>query len=537
MSHPAPAPAPADVREPDSVIARLLDGPPADRLHGWLATILITVFAFGLRVVNLGYPKGLVFDETYYPKDAWTMLHLGYEGTWSETLPGTSTKINDAITQGASNGWNASPEFVVHPPLGKWLIAWGEHLFGMNAFGWRFASLVFGSLLVAVTIRLARRLSRSTLVGGIAGLLLSLDGLAFVMSRIGLLDIFQAFFIVAGVACVAADRDWFRHRLAAHLIRNGQVDLGGAFGPRLMVRPWRIMAGLMFGLAISVKWNSMFVLAAMGVMSVLWDVSSRRLAGAGRRSWSALLRDGLPAFVWMVVLAVPVYIASWTGWLRTQGGWDRNWGTNNPDAWTTRHLGKALASLIQYHKDIYGFHTGDIMHQTHVYSANPWGWLVMYRPIGIDAVNDIKPGVDGCPAGTETCLRVISGAGTPVLWWMALAAVIAGLVVWVAGRDWRFGLPVVAAASTWLPWFNYASRPLFFFYAICIIPFTLIVLAMWLGKIIGPADGPHRRRRSWIVGGLVALVAANFAFIYPILTDGLLTRRAWMARMWFRSWI
>ncbi len=120
---------------------------------------------------------------------------------------------------------------------------------------------------------------------------------------------------------------------------------------------------------------------------------------------------------------------------------------------------------------------------------------------------------------------------------MALAAVIAGLVVWVAGRDWRFGLPVVAAASTWLPWFNYASRPLFFFYAICIIPFTLIVLAMWLGKIIGPADGPHRRRRSWIVGGLVALVAANFAFIYPILTDGLLTRRAWMARMWFRSWI
>ena len=37
------------------------------------------------------------------------------------------------------------------------------------------------------------------------------------MSRIALLDIFQATFAVAGVAALVADRDWFRHRLADHL--------------------------------------------------------------------------------------------------------------------------------------------------------------------------------------------------------------------------------------------------------------------------------------------------------------------------------
>ena len=35
-----------------------------------------------LRFWNLGHPHEIVFDETYYVKDAWTLLHLGYESTW-----------------------------------------------------------------------------------------------------------------------------------------------------------------------------------------------------------------------------------------------------------------------------------------------------------------------------------------------------------------------------------------------------------------------------------------------------------------------
>ncbi len=99
--------------------------------------------------------------------------------------------------------------------------------------------MVFGTLLVFFTIRMARRLSRSTLVGAIAGVLLTFDGLAFVMSRLALLDIFQATFAVAAVSALIADRDWFRHKLADHLRANNLPDLGGAFGPLLLWRPWR----------------------------------------------------------------------------------------------------------------------------------------------------------------------------------------------------------------------------------------------------------------------------------------------------------
>ena len=150
----------------------------------------------------------------------------------------------------------------------------------MNSFGWRFGSLVFGTLLVLVTIRLVRRVSRSTLIGGLAGLLLTFDGLAFVMSRTALLDIFLAFFLVAAVACLAADRDWFRHRLADHLQRQGLTDLGGRFGPALLVRPWRLAAGVCFGLALGSKWNGA---VRAGRVRAAQPGLGRRRPPAGRR--------------------------------------------------------------------------------------------------------------------------------------------------------------------------------------------------------------------------------------------------------------
>lgn len=507
-----------------------------DGATSWVVTGLISAFALLLRIWDVSRPDKLVFDETYYPKDAWTLLHQGYEGTWPD-----AKSANPDIVKGLTDIWTPQAEFVVHPPLGKWLIALGEHFFGLTPLGWRLPSVVAGTVLVLVTIRLARRLSRSTLVGAIAGLLLTFDGLAFVMSRIGLLDIFQAMFLVSGVAAVAADRDWLRHHLADWLRDRDLAHLPATFGPGFVLRPWRLWAGVMFGAACAVKWNSVFVLASMGIVSVCWDFTARRLAGAGGRAWWSLLRDGVPAFVQLVVVAAGVYLASWARWLqvypRMQFG--PGWAGPRPDPSLAKVIGRPLAALWDYHVQMYQFHTGSyMMSQTHTYAANPSGWLVVARPIGIDAVNDIKPGQQGCQAVNDTCLRVISATGTPVLWWMAAVGLAAAVVWWVAGRDWRFTLPIVAMASTWLPWFRYDDRPLFFFYAICIIPFTVTILAIWLGRILGPPDQPRRRRVGAVVVAVaVGLVGANFAFIHPVLTDALLTRRAWLARMWLRSWI
>ena len=516
-----------------TTLQALDDGRLRDRTTGWIVTLSITLMAFVLRVWEVGTPNKILFDETYYAKEAWGIVNSGYERKWADGA-------NDQIPMGDLSGFLEDPAYVVHPPLGKMMIGLGEWAFGMNAFGWRIAAVVFGTLMVFLTIRLARRLSRSTLVGAMAGLILTFDGLAFVMSRLALLDIFQATFAVAAVAALVRDRDWFRHKLADHLRANNLPDLDGKFGPLMLWRPWRLLAGVLFGASCAVKWNSVFMIATFGILVVFWDIGARRLAGAGRKRWWSLLIDAPAAFVQLEVVAAGVYVGSWFRWLGTEGGYYRQWGVENPDDRVVQIVGPALGALWHYHYQAYKFHTGDgmMVDATHPYEAHPAGWLFMIRPIGIEAVNDIQPGDQGCEAVGTTCLKIISAMGTPALWWFAVIAIGAGVVWWILGRDWRFGVPLLGIASTYLPWFRYAGRPLFFFYAIMIIPFSATILAMALGKLLGPVGHPRRRLRAMLVGIVLALIIANFAFIYPILTAETISRTAWMMRMWLgNSWI
>ncbi len=528
-------PPPADEGSPRphlaSTVERLRVPPMTDRLYGWLVTAVITAIAFVVRAVGISRPNALVFDETYYAKDAYSLLRFGYERNWPQDA-------NAKVVAGNVDVMQNSAEFVVHPQVGKWLIAFGEHLFGMNSLGWRVGPLIFGTLLVLVLVRLVRRVSRSTLVGGIAGLLLAFDGLATVLSRTALLDGFLAFFLVAAVACLAADRDWLRNRLADHLEHHRLTELGGRFGPALLVRPWRIAAGVCFGLALGTKWNAVYVLAAFALLSLAWDVGARRLAGSGRLTLVGLLRDGIPAFVSLVVLSGLVYVSSWASWLASSGGYQRDWGAKHPDALSVQLLGRPLASLLQYHRAIWEFHTGDFINSaTHAYDAKPGGWLIIARPLSMYVQNDIPPGTSGCTA-TDKCISVVLGIGTPALWWAGVVALIVAAVCWVGVRDWRFGIPVVGVLSVWLPWFLYDSRPVFYFYAIALLPFLVMAVALCLGTILGAARAGDRRMLGAVVAGaFLALVGANFAYIYPILTDAVLAYESWRARMWFRSWI
>ena len=111
----------------------------------------------------------------------------------------------------------------MHPPLGKQLIAIGEWLLGYTPTGWRLASAVAGIVCILLIIRVVRRMTRSTLLGGIAGVLLICDGVSHVQSRSALLDIFQAVFVLGAFACMVADRDQVRSRLPRQLARSSCI--------------------------------------------------------------------------------------------------------------------------------------------------------------------------------------------------------------------------------------------------------------------------------------------------------------------------
>ena len=481
---------------------------------------------------RLGQPNALIFDETYYAKDAYSLLKFGYERNWAKNADASIVAGNPDVCLDTAS-------FIVHPQLGKWLIAAGEYVFGMNSVGWRVGPLIFGTLLVLILIRLVRRVSRSTLIGGLAGLSAGPR-----RARVRLVPDRPAGhlpgLLPAGRGVVPGGRSG----LVPQPTRGpSEQDRAAGSGRAIragsaVVRPWRIAAGVCFGLALGCKWNAIYVMAAFALLVLAWDVGARRLAGSGGFRIGRLFRDGIPAFVSLVIVAIPVYVATWASWLASSGGYHRDWGRNNPDAWSVRLLGEGLASLLRYHQAIWDFHTGDFINNaTHSYDAQPGGWLIIARPLSMYVANDLKPGTAGC-TGPDNCISVVLAIGTPALWWAGVVALIAAAILWIGARDWRFGIPVVGVLAGWLPWFSYSDRPMFYFYAIAIVPFTIMAIALCLGRLIGDARAGDRRMLGTIVAGsFVALVGANFAYLYPILADQVTPYPEWRARMWFRSWI
>lgn len=513
-----------------SLRERLRTPMPSGRLWGWLGPLLVTVFAGFLRFDRLRNPHAIVFDETYYAKDSWSMLHYGVAHvTVSDPKNANNPIANHLILGGHTDAiWTQGGSFIVHPPVGKWMIAVGEWLFGMTPFGWRFSAALVGTLSVLLLARIARRMTRSTLLGCTAGLLLSLDGLHFVESRFALLDIFLMFWIVAAFGCLVIDRDRARTRLAD---RIGAAGTEGA-GPWLGVRWWRIGAGVCLGLACATKWDGIFYVAAFGIMTVIWDLGARRAAAV--RQWfdGWLLKDAIPAFVSIVVVGAATYIASWAGWFASSIGYDRHWAAGRDTSFP--FIPAPLRSLWHYHAEILNFHIH--LHQSHPYQSWPWEWLLLKRPVAYFYTSP-KEGHLGCHV--PTCSRAVLAQGTPAIWWASIAAIVVLAVWWLARRDWRAGCALLGIIVGIVPWFAFPNRTMFFFYALPALPFLVLALTLTIGLLIGRADATPTRRAIGvsIAGAYVLLVILNFAYMYPVFVGKVIPYQDWQSHMWFNSWI
>ena len=173
----------------------------------------ILTFALSFRLWRLDSPKGYIFDEIYYAKNAYSLISSGVE-----------------LDQ------EGGAEFVVHPPLGKWLIGIGIKLFGNNEFGWRSSSALFGSASVLLIYLIAKRLFKSEFLALSAALLMALDGLSLVMSRVALLDIFLMFFILLTFYFLLKENYW--------------------------------LSGLAIGLGVSTKWSAAFLIPILLLLTL-----------------------------------------------------------------------------------------------------------------------------------------------------------------------------------------------------------------------------------------------------------------------------
>ena len=510
---------------------RLVSPMPDDGLWGWVGPLLVTAFAAFLRFNRLVVPRALIFDETYYAKDGWSILQHGVEWNLVQNANQLITAGHTSIFQACSG--TGCGEFVVQPPAGKLLIAVGEWLYGLNSVGWRLAPAFFGSLAILVMCRVARRITRSTLLGCVAGLLLSLDGLEFVLSRTGILDIFLMFFVLAAFGCLVVDRDVSRARLAEAMVLQRSDEAGPALG----IRKWRIAAGVFIGLACASKQYAIWYLFAFIGLAIAWDIGARRAAGLGSYLRGALVRDGKWLPVTLGVIPLVTYVATWSGWLITSTGYDRDYARQHG---ITTPVISALYSLFQYHKEMLQFGVG--LSKTHPYMSQPWGWLVISRPVAFFYQCYTGPAnYHVCPAGytgPEWSQEVLA-IGNPAIWWAGIPAMLFCLAWWLTRRDWRAGAAILGVAAGWLTWLPFFSRTKFYYYALEFEPFMILCIVLCLGLIIGPvtASLPRRAIGSALAGIYVLAVVVLFWYFYPILAGKIIPYSSWLSHMWYHGWI
>ena len=432
------------------------------RTKEFLTAAFFSVVSLFLNLWHLTKPKGFIFDEVYYAQNADSLVKHGVE------LQHTG-----------------AAEFIVHPPIGKWLIGIGIKLFGFNEFGWRVAAAVIGSLSVGLIYLVTRRLFDNYLLSSAAALFTVFDGLHLVHSRVALLDIFLSFFILLSFYLLLISRVW--------------------------------LVGIALGLATATKWSGIYYILAFAMFTLYVDYRQER-AMENEEPIKTLLRNtAWKRVLQFAVVPVITYVASWTGWFLTSRGWDRHWSKS------------IISSFWHYHAEMWHFHT--TLTEGHPYAANPWSWLIMGRPTSFFYASPKN-------CGASTCAQEILALGTPLLWWGACIALFVTFGYWLARREWQSGLILLAFAAGYLPWLAIQKRTMFTFYSIAFEPFMILLLIYALSKFLEPDEsGKISRIRLYAVATYVAAVAINFWYFSPLYFGTVMTYSSWIHRMWIPSWI
>jgi dolichyl-phosphate-mannose-protein mannosyltransferase len=500
-------------------------------LRAVLVVGAVTVAAGAIRVHGLSAPHRKVFDEVYYASDG-----CRYAG-----VPFADCDLDTD----SERSW-------VHPPLGKMLIAAGIDPpgpipgYGNRPFGWRIAAAAAGTMSVALVGVLAFLLWRSAVWAGAASLLLAIEHLHFVHSRISMLDIFLAFFVILGFTLLVADRvradrraglavdppppdpgrprePGVEHDLDAPLASwpsptgAPTVTEAPAEAPRQPAPPashrrsgvrWlRLAAGAALGAATAVKWSGVLALAGAVILAVVWERSRRVRQGVTRPWLRALREEGLGLYLAFLVVPLLAYAVTWIPWL-AERGFD-------------------LGEWVGHHGSMAGYHFGletvkDDGEPTHPYMSRAWGWLLLARPVAYYW------------RGEPDCCAEILGIGSPFLFWGALITLPYLALSWRSRRDWRAGVALVPILTQYLPWLA-ISRPLFLFYMVPVTPFLALAMAYVLRDVAEVRLG--NRRMMAVAAAVIVVGVGIFAFFWPVLTGATVPKSVWEARMWFGSWI
>ena len=373
----------------------------------------------------------------------------------------------------------------------------------------------------------------STLLGCLAGIVLALDGLHFVQSRIAMLDVFLVLGTTAAFACLRR-----RPRPAAGPARRRRPrPRSRGWGPRLGLRPWRLAAGVCLGAALGDQVER--AVLRRGARAARARLGGRR--APHRRHPRAL--PGHAAALGRCRSPSPSSSSRsrstccrGPGWFLSDLGYDRSWAVDQPTRFG--FLPDALRSLWHYHQGMYDVPQRAVepapvpVAPRRVAAAGPPGLVLLparadlrrrtAAPPSRAAARCWRSATRRCGgAPCRSCSRCC-GCGPP-----SATGGPARCSRSCSPRSSRGCATTCASArcscSTRCPRCRSWRWP-----------------PRW--SAAGCSAARTRRRRAGaggrgVVGVWLALVVVCFAFFYPVLAAQTIPLADWQDRMWLPSWV
>lgn len=446
-----------------------------------LLPLLIFVVALGLYLPRISYPDKYVFDEILFAYTAGEYA-AGNADAYLWNHPCSVRKSDERcaeVNPDAVRGGRVGKYQWAHPPIGKYLIAGGILVFGNDPFGWRIASALFGAIGIVVAYQLGLTLSRRRAVGLLTAGLLLLDGLYFVYSRMGLVDIYVAVIMMAALLAFAGYLAAPPHRIRLPLFATGAL----------------------LGMGISTKWSSGYAAAIIGAV-VLWRFFRLFRASRQEGTTPAVQAGVREHLVWIPLAlgAVPVavYILAYAPFF-LKGGY-------------------SLTEFVELQQVILRLQT--TIQDKPGSASQWWEWPLALRPVWF-----------GERTFTSGQVATTYANGNPLLYWAFLPAVSWLCVHWWRARNPALIVLVIGFFGQWLPWIL-VERSAFVYHFLPAVPFGCLAVAVAVDHL---CQGNIGWRRTLAIE-YVVLVALAFVFFYPIYSYFPLSERALALRMWLPSW-
>ncbi len=401
------------------------------------------------------YMDGTMFDEVYHGRTAFEFIH---------SLPTYET---------------------THPHLGKILISLGIRLFGMTPFGWRFMSVLFGILILAVMYLFAKKLFGSTFIAAASTSLLAFDCMHYTLSRIATIDIFAAFFILLMYYFLY---EYFcrdsalKHSAKCEPPSQLSVDVLAPLG----------LCGLSMAFGIATKWTGVYAGAGLGILFFWYTLTHFSKKQTAR----------LFGFCCVFFIAVPLVVYT-LSFLPVVG--------HTPYKGLIDKAVRGSISMFEYHSKLVA---------EHYYSSPFYEWPVVWMPL-----------LDANDAVSDTLVSSVSCMGNPAIWWAGIPCSLFVLYRWLGKRDQKAGFLFLSYAAQYVPWMSIGRITFIYHY----FPAILFVMLM-MGYTMDYAVGRFRYGKKAVILYLITAILV-FALFFPVIS-GLPVSKQWGLHLrWLKDWI